>query len=435
MKIVLYFKQAWQLLKQNRLFSAIYILGTGLSIAMTMTLVILYYVKMAPVYPEGNRNRTLVTKSMALHMRHVKQQMSSSLSYQSVRDYFYSQRAAEAVTAIPSRYVNESVELPDNRGTQPVQTKAVDAAFWKVFTFSFLSGKPFSESDFKSAIRTAVLSKSMARTLFGEEEAVGRSFQMEGADYRVCGVVQDVSFITPVTYADIWVPYSVYPEVTKMKEWAEGLLGNFEVYMLAPDANAMDALTDNIRQDIRKLNFSQTDYLVALNGQPVPYWKSVFYKYSNVPPDWTELLKTFGTILFALLFVPALNLAGMISSRMNHRLSELGIRKVFGASKGVLWQQILVENLMLTCLGGGVGLLLSYAMVYWGRNWLPMLFSQFESMLPEGVDTLLTWDMLFNPLVFGSTLAICLVLNFLSAVIPAVHALRKNIVYSLNEKR
>ena len=50
--IKLYFKQAWQLLKQNPLFSSVYVLGTGLGIAMTMSLVIIYYIKMAPVYPE-----------------------------------------------------------------------------------------------------------------------------------------------------------------------------------------------------------------------------------------------------------------------------------------------------------------------------------------------------------------------------------------------
>ena len=62
--IKLYFKQAWQLLKQNPLFSSVYVLGTGLGIAMTMSLVIIYYIKMAPVYPEENRNRILVSKGM-----------------------------------------------------------------------------------------------------------------------------------------------------------------------------------------------------------------------------------------------------------------------------------------------------------------------------------------------------------------------------------
>ena len=61
--IRIYLKQAWELLRQNRLFSTIYIIGTGLSIALVMTLFIIFYVKFAPVYPEYNRNRTLVVKA------------------------------------------------------------------------------------------------------------------------------------------------------------------------------------------------------------------------------------------------------------------------------------------------------------------------------------------------------------------------------------
>lgn len=433
----LYFRQAWQLLRQNRLFSTIYIVGTGLSIAMTMTLVIMYYVKMAPVYPEQNRSRTLVTKGVSLLMRQEDSQLSSQLSYQMVSDYFYplTKYGAEAVAAVYANAFDTTVELPDNRGIRKVRTKYVDDGFWQVFTFSFASGKGFTNADFRSGIRTAVISTSMARQLFGEEEAVGRNVVMESEEYRICGVVRDVSLITPATYADVWIPFTVLPQAVEVEEWGKGVLGELHTYVLARDEGAMDSIAGRIRDNFRKLSFSQKEYLVKLHGQPVPYWQSIFYEYSNVRPDWNQLVQTFGTLLLALLFVPAFNLAGMISSRMNRRLGELGIRKAFGASKRVLLTQLLIENLVLTCFGGVVGLLLSYALVYLGRNWLPSLFGRFALVLPAGADTLLTWDMLFNPFVFGITFVVCLLLNILSAVIPALHALKKDIIYSLNHQR
>ena len=58
----LYMKQAWNLMKQNKLFTGIYVVGTALAIAMTMTVFIVLYVKFAPIYPEYNRDRTLVLK-------------------------------------------------------------------------------------------------------------------------------------------------------------------------------------------------------------------------------------------------------------------------------------------------------------------------------------------------------------------------------------
>lgn len=182
-------------------------------------------------------------------------------------------------------------------------------------------------------------------------------------------------------------------------------------------------------------DFSQKKYKVDLYGQPVSYWKSTFYEYCNSAPDWGKLIRTYGTILLALLFVPALNLAGMIASRMKRQLSEMGIRKAFGASKASLLMQVFWENLFLTGLGGLLGLLLSYLIVYCGRNWLPDLLSAYSDVIPEGVDSFLTPGMLLNPVVIGITFLVSLILNVLSALIPALHALKKDIVYSLNDKR
>lgn len=53
MMLKTYFKQALALFRQNRLFSTLYIAGTGLAIAMTVVMALVYYVKLAPVYPEG----------------------------------------------------------------------------------------------------------------------------------------------------------------------------------------------------------------------------------------------------------------------------------------------------------------------------------------------------------------------------------------------
>ena len=55
-----YFRQAVQMLKQNKLFSIIYIAGTGLAIAMVMILAILYYFHTANIEPESYRDRMMI---------------------------------------------------------------------------------------------------------------------------------------------------------------------------------------------------------------------------------------------------------------------------------------------------------------------------------------------------------------------------------------
>ena len=66
MRIKTYIKQAWTLLRQNRLFSTLYIVGTALAIAMTMMMAVIYYVRLAPVYPEERRATTLYMGGLKL---------------------------------------------------------------------------------------------------------------------------------------------------------------------------------------------------------------------------------------------------------------------------------------------------------------------------------------------------------------------------------
>ena len=61
----IYLKQAWALIRQERLFSSVYIVGTGLAISLVMVLSIVFYVKMASIYPEMDRDRLLTVKSAA----------------------------------------------------------------------------------------------------------------------------------------------------------------------------------------------------------------------------------------------------------------------------------------------------------------------------------------------------------------------------------
>ena len=93
------------------------------------------------------------------------------------------------------------------------------------------------------------------------------------------------------------------------------------------------------------------------------------------------------------------------------------------------------ENLLLTLLGGLLGLFIAWLVLYVGREWVFTVLDRWSSAIPEGVEVRVAGEMLFAPLVFLAALLLCVLLNLLSALIPAWHSLRKPIVSSLNEKR
>lgn len=92
------------LIRQNKLFSSLYVLGTGLAIAMTMIIAIVYYIKIAPIYPEVNRSLTMRMKGVSA--MHVKGGGNSySCSYEMLKDWFYPLQSAELVTAVNEHFL------------------------------------------------------------------------------------------------------------------------------------------------------------------------------------------------------------------------------------------------------------------------------------------------------------------------------------------
>ncbi|MBQ8734996.1 MAG: ABC transporter permease, partial [Bacteroidaceae bacterium] len=59
-------RQAWTMMKQQKLFTSIYIAGTAISIAMAMTIFVILYIKLGPLYPEENRNKMVIANDITL---------------------------------------------------------------------------------------------------------------------------------------------------------------------------------------------------------------------------------------------------------------------------------------------------------------------------------------------------------------------------------
>jgi len=95
-----------------------------------------------------------------------------------------------------------------------------------------------------------------------------------------------------------------------------------------------------------------------------------------------------------------------------------------------LLRQVFWENLILTLLAGVLGLILSYSATFLLNSFL---FDNSENAGLAG-ETSLSTDMLFSPLTFLVAFCFCLLLNLLSAGIPAWRVSRMNIVDAINQR-
>lgn len=427
-----YFKQLWNIMKQNRLFTGIYVIGSGLAIAMTMTIFMVLYVKFAPVYPEYNRSRMVVMKYIGRTNKDKSPgRFGGSLSY-SLAEKFRELPHADKVTAMVSLPIKGvfSLAIPSNRTNLDVNCIFADAAYWEVFNFRFLSGGPFTEAEVTSNLPVVILSDNIAEKVFASTDVAGRQIAINGQDYKVCGVVKEVSSTQPATSAEIYLPLFTYPRIRE-----DGLVGTFQFYLTATDAGERDLLKSEVTDVINRYTQEDPKFEYHLYGQPDDYWMSIFRTDKFSSPDIQKILKGFFYILLALLFIPALNLSGMISSLMNRRMAEIGVRKAYGATNRQIVVQMLNENLLLTCVGGIIGLLLSYLFVWGANDWIHYVFDDTPNLMPGTALPTPTLEMFFNPLLFVTVFALCLLLNLISALIPTLWALRQTIIQCIYTKR
>ena len=428
-----YFKQAWQLIRQNKLFSAIYVAGTALGISMVMVLAILNYIKTANIYPETHRDRMMYAKTISMapvDTLRFKYTNSGSLSYKAARLLFMPLKTPEKVSVMMSG--SDFASLPNDDNLISIRSRYVDTAYWEIFNFRFLSGRPFSEADFRSGLQVAVITESLAKKLLGSADAVGQYLEYGFKPYRVTGVVKDVSYVMEETYAQLWMPYTCINDYDK--EWSErgGMIGGVSgIYLLARSPSDFESIRDEVNENVRRYNAQATDWKADLMGQPDTRAVVIHRYYSNEGPDMTKIRIQNYLVMLLLLLVPALNLSGMNSTRMERRLGEMGVRKAFGASRSKLIHQVLTENLLLTGLGGLAGLLLSYMIFLFTRDWILDMGRQYSNALPKGTSVDFSVSMLFNGKIFLIVLLVCLVMNIFSALIPVYRSLRKHITDSL----
>lgn len=419
--ILHYCKQAWLTFRQTPLVSVISLLGTALSIAMIMVVILLFQIKLIGYSPESERARMLyVYGTLARHLDDYGNN-NGKMSAKVVKECYYSLKTPRAVTAFTSQI--RPVSLPHKRLFEEYTVKYTDPGFWNVFDFTFVSGQPFTEADFRSELPVAVISAGLARTLFGREEAIGKTILIDYLEYRIAGVVKSVSQAAEDAFAEVWVPYTT--NTSLMQSVCEGIAGPFSVVMLAPSTAAKADVCRELEEQMKRFNSGQKEYTVGiLSGHPldrleIAIGNNGFFREVTLR-DY--LFDTGGLLLF-LLLVPALNLVSVVHSAVQKRSGELGLRRAFGASEGRLISQVLSENMILTLIGSVVGLVLSVGLLYVCRHFL---------MNPE---VELQPAMLFKPAFFLSALCFAVLLNFLSACIPAWKISKKQIVTALSEER
>lgn len=409
-----YFRQTIQILRQNMLMSTIAILGTALAIMMIMTIIVAEEIQNASVAPEVNRDRTFYITREAVRDT-AGSSWSSNVQYRTYRDNLHEMKTPECVSAFGGG--SFKVSIPGQEEKVDTWANLTDANYWRIFAFNFKEGRSYTEEEYTSGMKYVVLSEKIHREVGKGENLLGKEILLNENLYHVIGIVENVPKVFKNASADMWIPHTS----TGLEDF-----GVNAVLLLARHSSDYAAIYDEVREIEKRyttVNPSQTIDLPGPTNHKV-FASSFYGNSSDELEEHINVQRRKKIFIFTiLLLVPAINLSGFSLSRIKKRMSEIGVRKAFGAKKYVILVQVLYENLITSLIGGIIGLMASYAVVFYMRDWLLGIPS--DDSIPIGT--------LVSPWIFAAVFIVCILINLLSAGIPAWRASRMIITNSLNQ--
>ncbi|HTB25713.1 MAG TPA: FtsX-like permease family protein, partial [Puia sp.] len=289
--------------------------------------------------------------------------------------------------------------------------KYTNADYWDILEYDFTEGKAFSKQQVDNAERVAVISTDIKNAYFGDESSVvGKYIEADNVKYRVCGVVKNVPVTSYLTYSDIYLPYTVSKTDYNNKRYR----GEYTGILLANSKSDLSKMHDEYEQMIQKvpMESKQFDHIYS---HADTYINAYLDTGSEAKSGVTFALTAIGLFALILMLLPTLNLVNINITRIMERSSEIGVRKAFGASSKTLVYQFIVENLILTLLGGIIGIVLSIIIL--------------KIINSENLIANLELSLNFTVLLIG--LLICLVFGLLSGVYPAWRMSKLNVVTAL----
>lgn len=294
-----------------------------------------------------------------------------------------------------------------------------DGNYWNIFDFTFLEGGPYKTMDVKNQAQYAVITDKTGKEYFGAStNLVGREIIIENKHFKVVGVIQQPTTNHDAIQCNIYIPYTNMPPY--VFDDPTELLGPFEAALVAPTEASKQIIRDDLERIGQHFAMPEPEEYNDLTLNNVTFTEQYADDLmdQDTPKESLSLAKW---VLFFLLglfiLLPTLNLININISRILERSSEIGVRKSFGANASQILLQFVFENIILTFLGGVIGLVLAFLAIYLIND---------SQVLPNTY-------LHINGKVFFYSLLICLGFGILSGIIPAYRMSKLPIAQSLKQ--
>ena len=301
-------------------------------------------------------------------------------------------------------------------GERPEQLPSarVTADFFRLFGAQTAAGRTFTAGeDRPGGGKVVVLSHGFWQRRFGgDPQVVGRTLPLSGDSYTVIGVLAPSFNSTQFDpFADVWTPFQMDPASTDQAHYFTAAA------RLKPGVTLAMANTQ-MQAAARQFSARFPDQLGPQGGFGVQLLQERMVR--NVR---TSLLVLVGAVSFVLLIACA-NVANLLLVRATARKREIAIRAAMGAGRGRIVRQLLTENVLLSAVGGVLGLGLGITGI---RALLAVNPGNIPRIGADGAGVTADWR------VVAFTMAVSLVTGVVFGLFPALEASRVDLNLTLKE--
>jgi putative ABC transport system permease protein len=219
----------------------------------------------------------------------------------------------------------------------------------------FQAGDVLTTNDIVTSARVVVLGATVAEDLFPDSFPVGQSVRINGAAYEVVGVLENSGSAFSDSDNNVFMPITTAQSRLSSERTRSGEKAVSSITAQAASAEQTDAALEQITEVLREehgIAYAAEDDFSLLSQT------SLLDSFNQI----TGLLTAFlGAIAGISLLVGGIGIMNIMLVSVTERTREIGIRKAIGALRRDILTQFLLESLVLSLLGGLIGIALGWA--------------------------------------------------------------------------
>ncbi|HFI0043678.1 TPA: ABC transporter permease [Streptococcus suis] len=240
-----------------------------------------------------------------------------------------------------------------NKKAENVNINGVSQSYFTVKEFEILAGRQFTANDYSRFSRIIMLDVALAEKLFGSiESSLNQTVSVNDNSYLVVGIYKDPKAGTAL-YGMNSGGNAVMTNTQLAAEM--GMKENSGLYVHVDDVSRAG-----------ELGQAAADYLTRVTGLKEARYNiyDMSAMLDSLRTEMAGVTMFIGAVAGISLLVGGIGVMNIMLVSVTERTREIGLRKALGATRGNILMQFLIEAMVLTTLGGGIGLAIAQAIVF-----------------------------------------------------------------------